>query len=317
MGTTNLAHPLRTMFGAGANDLAKDLEHESGWIRTLVASGGPQPAGYDTLSAWFTRVMARYREGRYPADALRPLWDWFGAAGQAATMQGFAARKPHGYHGDFEIIDRIYRRHVSTDGALANWDHYFHSRAGTEAVRNRKTYFLQRVDEWLATFGKPLRMLVVASGPGRDLYEALSSRDPAAILVDAIDRDPKAIAYARALCSALPNVRFHQSDVLRRLPPGPFDVIWCAGLFDYLSERLFVGLTRRLLRTLADDGVLVVGNFSPHDPSRDYMEFAHWNLIHRSPEDLLRLARRAGVEGPACRVDAEPLGVNLFLNILR
>ena len=43
------------------------------------------------------------------------------------TMQGHAYLKPHGYAGDFELIDKIYTYWKSDDPNLIRWDDYFHS----------------------------------------------------------------------------------------------------------------------------------------------------------------------------------------------
>lgn len=82
-----------------------------------------------------------------------------------------------------------------------------------------------------------------------------------------------------------------------------------------LPDRHFVRLLTRMKSWVKSGGEVVVGNFSPTNPSRPYMELVmDWVLIHRTPEDLIRLATDAGFESSAVRVGSEPLGVNLFLH---
>lgn len=64
-------------------------------------------------------------------------------------------------------------------------------------------------------------------------------------------------------------------------------------------------------------GELVVGNFCTSNPTRDYMEFAKWVLLHRSAATLRQLALEAGMPEPAIRVEAEPEGINLFLRVAK
>ena len=93
-----------------------------------------------------------------------------------------------------------------------------------------------------------------------------------------------------------------------------YDLIWSAGLFDYLSDRAVVYLLKRLRCSLAEGGHLIVGNFSKEHESRAYMEVVgDWLLYHRSVGDLLELGRRGGFERSALRVVQEPTGTNLFL----
>jgi len=65
----------------------------------------------------------------------------------------------------------------------------------------------------------------------------------------------------------------------------------------------------------SEDGEIIVGNFSTKNPTRAYMEFGDWSRKYRTPYDMIELARRAGYATSACRVEAESIGVNLFLCI--
>ena len=42
-----------------------------------------------------------------------------------STIQGFVYNKPHGYAGDFEVIDRIYNYHIAEPKHLSKWDTFF------------------------------------------------------------------------------------------------------------------------------------------------------------------------------------------------
>src|SRR5262245_57444583 len=95
------------------------------FISSLVARGGPTPEEYDAVHHWLERVADDIQadpEQRAEFDAGLAQ---FGHVFEASTMQGFARSKPHGYAGDFEVIDRIYRRHLTVDPQLANWDRFF------------------------------------------------------------------------------------------------------------------------------------------------------------------------------------------------
>ena len=62
-------------------------------------------------------------------------------------------------------------------------------------------------------------------------------------------------------------------------------------------------------------GELIIGNFHPNNPSKDYMEFAFWNLNHRTEEDLIKLANACGVKNSCIEIKSESEGVNLFMHI--
>jgi len=160
-------------------------------------------------------------------------------------------------------------------------------------------------------------VLNIASGPARDLREWFDANPDLAIHVDCIKLDPNAIVHAGLLCTRyLDRICFHQQNALKFVPSGKYDLIWSAGLFDYLTDRLFVCLVRSLLPFVERGGEVVVDNFSEFNASRDFMELmGDWLLRHRSAETLQTLAMTAGSSQREVRVDWEPEGVNLFVHI--
>ena len=232
-------------------------------------------------------------------------------------MQGFVWMKPHGHAGDFEIIDRIYQCWISPDPHLAKWDEYFHAQAAPRAVRNRKAYFLS----WLHFQEKhnshdKFLVLDLGSGSGRDVFEYISQNGTSRAVFECVDHDTMAIAYAQNLCAEfLDRIDFQETNVLRYQPLSQPHLVWSAGLFDYLSDRLALLLLRRLWRLLLPHGELVIGNFSPANPTRAYMELlGGWSLHHRSEKDLLNLATKAGIPTSAVEINREPENINLFLH---
>jgi len=291
------------------------MESACKYITALVEKGGPDPPEYDQLLGWFSSIGESLRKGEVQRDEIRALFPCFGDAVSIDTMQGFVVRKPHGYAGDFEIIDRIYRRWMSPNKRLRNWDYFFHDQDGPRAVRNRKDYFLQLLHKLEQSSSRPvLNVLNVGSGPGRDIAEYLATSNTR-IHFCCIDQEPKAITYAQHLCRAHQDrVTFRTCNIFRFKAEQRYDLIWAGGLFDYLNDKTFTFLLNRLLGMVRDKGRVVVGNFSIQNASRYYMEFGEWFLEHRTEEVLLSLADRALATGVKAYVESEPAGVNLFLH---
>jgi SAM-dependent methyltransferase len=284
----------------------------------LVETGGPYPADYGAVSESFSSIMNAARIGALSSDDVRDMWQEMGEAFGSETMQGHGIRKPYGYAGDFEMIDRIYQYSVCDNPVVRRWDEYFQSRKACEAVRNRKRYFIDLMSG--AIEGKQtLRVLNVGSGPARDILEYYEmAQEDCVVSVDCVDMDEKAINYATDLCSPFLNrITFHQANIFKWRANGLYDFIWSAGLFDYLKDDAFKALYRRLAVLLNPSGRLVVGNFSPENPTRDYMEFGEWNLHHRSKVELIRLAESCEIPQAVLQVEEEPQGINLFLHLQR
>lgn len=291
-----------------------------GLIHELIADGGPLPSEYALLNQKLRQLGDAVRaDVTKRADVLAYAKDLTQRHFEG-SMQAMALERKYGYSGDFEVIEGIYRQNVSIEPHLKRWDLFFHAQAAPIAVRNRKAYFLRLLDQHqTVSRSGPMRVLDVASGPARDLREWMLENPKADVLFDCVDADVHAIEHARQLCRPfIHRVEFHHRNAMRFLPSRGYDLVWSAGLFDYLMDRSFVFLLKSLIAVTKPGGEVVIGNFSPLNTSRDYMEFlGDWVLIHRNEKQLAELAREAGAAQSAITIDWEPEGVNLFLRIRR
>lgn len=318
------------------------MDQHIAYVEKLVAEGGPDPSEYEAFDQWLRKLAEERREGKLSEEDLEILRSAFSEALTTKTLQGFSYEKPHGYTGDFEIIDRMYTKHITDNEHLKNWDQYFQSQSAPVAVRNRKSYFLDLAFTLVETCPEKdcLPILNVASGPARDVYEFFEDIHPNGamgngamgngavdhdaalngnVIFECVDNDPDAIDYAKELCAPyLDDITFYESNALRFDTDHEYQLIWSAGLFDYLGDKVFRFLLRNLLSMLREDGELVVGNFAPTNPTREYMELiGDWHLYYRDADDLKGLAESCGVDPKDIRIGREPENVNLFLHVKR
>lgn len=295
------------------------MNHHYEFLENLVAKGGPDAEDFYDLDAWIAEIAEHARKGRLATSDMECLREVLGEAITAETMQGFMFQKPHGYAGDYEIIDRIYTRYVSDKCHLSKWDVYAQEHTCSHAVRNRVPYFSTRLEQ----AQRPARIaqgkvevLNLASGPGRDMLEFFENSPVALVHIDCIEQDPDAINHAKTLCQRhLHKITFHTRNALRFQSGKKYDLIWSAGLFDYFDDKVFVFMLRKLGTMVAEGGEIVIGNFSPTNPSKSYMELFEWHLHHRSPTTLKALAVAAGFVTDQISVGKESTGVNLFLHV--
>ena len=296
--------------------ISQKLERHFQFIDTLVTQGGPDESDYELFGAWLDEIGGLAEKGELSRDEITELQNRFGEASSPATLQGFSFLKPHGYAGDYEIIDKLYRRHINPEKHLANWDRYFHTLPAVNAVRNRKTYFHELLDRRVAHSSGALKVLNIASGPGRDIYEYLSIHHDENIQFHCVDHDPNAISYAGALCANYTgNVIFTHGNAVRFKPEPRYNLVWSAGLFDYFDDRLFVFVLKRLCSGLLPGGEAVIGNFSPCNPTRHYMRLMDWVLHYRDAGQLVDLAERCGIRREQISIGKEPEHINLFLHV--
>jgi len=278
-------------------------------VIAMIEKLGPDEHDYPVINS-LVNSIADEEEGKAFRDLMMPVLN-------GNSLYGYTYYKPLGYAGDYMLIEKMYQTYVSSDPNCRKWDIYYHTHEATKAVRNRKTYFVKLMEKLCADNRSSLEILILGSGPATDVHEFFTRNPKANISFDCLDIDQRAIDYASEKNEKYSSkINFIKMNVLRFMPTKKYDLIWSAGLFDYLSDRLFTGLVNRFKANLNVTGQMVIGNFSTENPTQRVMEvMGEWFLNHRSSSHLVRLATEAGIAEDLISVDKEPLGINLFLKI--
>jgi len=243
--------------------------------------------------------------------------------------------KPLGYSGDYEMMNMLYRDHGEGDtlfGKVLNM--YACQEAAAKANINRIDYFTKRIKAMVdETPDRRLRIASIGCGPSHEIRNLLEEHPELGSRIDIalVDQEERAIQYCEktlAPLAASTGARIHFiGESIRRLLTarslgqalGKRDLIYSAGLFDYLSDRSFEALLKALYNATADDGHMYIGNVNLDTNTTKWaMEYASdWYLIHRTKKQLLQLAQSLPATPRITNVESEPLGVNLFLHIAR
>jgi extracellular factor (EF) 3-hydroxypalmitic acid methyl ester biosynthesis protein len=290
---------------ASLNQLSKEDQE---FLNALVVKGGPEPHEYSEFAAIVNNLEDQELENF--RNVIRESLN-------ENTLIGHGFVKPFGYPGDFTIIHNIYKVHVNPDSKYGNWDRFFQNQAGAQAVRNRKDYFLKRCAEIENGEGEAKHVLILGSGPATDVNEYLQKNPNSKIKFDLVDFDQNAIDFAKKQNEPYKDsIKYFKINVLRYKPYQWYDLIWSAGLFDYFKDKHFVYMINKYYKYLAEGGEFIIGNFSHSNPTRRLMEvLSDWYLVHRSKNDLVRMALEAEAAKELVEVEMEELGVNLFLRI--
>lgn len=250
--------------------------------------------------------------------------------------------KPLGYAGDYGLMVMLYE---PIDTAVDLFESFFHRFSCNEpaavANKNRVEYLCDRLGmeyDLVSTKKKKSEFKVssLACGPAKEVELFLRAKnftEGASVRVICIDNEEAALDHAQQKLRPLAHpgnnssaVFYKEDGILGIIKKKPFtqdmadsDVIVCAGLFDYLSDRVAVKLIESLYDLVVPGGKLIIGNVSTSCPDRFSMDyFAEWNLILRSSNDMLNLVSPAlKAQAAHIKVNSESLGINLFLEILK
>ncbi|QJE95182.1 class I SAM-dependent methyltransferase [Luteolibacter luteus] len=244
--------------------------------------------------------------------------------------------KPLGYAGDYEMVNMMLRDPYEGASSFAKLLNY--AMLNTEPVvahRNRIDYLVDMLDrESSRRFGRGrARAFNLGCGPAEEVLRFLKDHDSSDLMeFDLLDFNPETLEYtrerldkARMGMARNTQMRFIPRSVHQILKAavqpggdpelGNYDVVYCAGLFDYLSQRVGKRLVEFFCSIAKPGGLVVVTNVADSNPRKAWMEYLmEWNLIYRGKEEMLDLVP---VGAPVKRVDvkADSTGVNLFLEI--
>jgi len=243
-----------------------------------------------------------------------------------SRMAERAYYKPKGYAGDFMMMEMIYDDQPSGDGKLgALLDRWFLRSSAAEAVRGRRQLMasqLARLTSARLCETENVRIMNLACGPNRELFDFLSDCEYAdAIEALCIDIDADALQYTNKQVNTFHHhatIRLMRENLVKwalgriRHSFDAQDIIYSAGLMDYLNDKMFVKMIDRCHTQLKPGGVLVLGNFGLDNPNRNIMDhLLHWSLIYRDEDTLRDLFSQSRFEGDI-QVITEAQGINLF-----
>lgn len=244
--------------------------------------------------------------------------------------------KPLGYAGDYEMVNMMFRDSCEGGSLFAKMvNSYALQLPPIIAHRNRITYLCDKlVEESLraARQSRSLRVFNLGCGPAHEIQQFLakgSVTDVADfVLADFNEEtaghtaaklnDLKKNYGSRAKIQVIKRTAHQLIKNSERTVQSPqseqYDLIYCAGLFDYLSDKVCRKLMDVFYGMLAPDGLLLATNVDDH-PSQNEMEyFLEWNLIHRNSDQMKKLAPDQS-DPETWKLMRDPTGVNIFLEV--
>ncbi|QGZ66830.1 class I SAM-dependent methyltransferase [Paraburkholderia acidisoli] len=238
--------------------------------------------------------------------------------------------KPLGYAGDYEMVNQILtdpQQGPTTYFQIVNTA--FLKAAVATAHRNRITLlidFLTRQAEAARDAGRPFRILNVGCGPAFEIQRFMREYPrPDLLEFELVDFSEETLAFTKAAIEAAAAENghkvkvqtVHQSvhDLLkRRISADPsqreFDAVYCAGLFDYLSDKVCARLLSYFAARTRPNGHLLVTNVHLSNPEKFGMEhLLEWYLIYRDEAGMQSLLPTHSTDQ---KLYVDETGVNVF-----
>ncbi|MBL9126896.1 MAG: class I SAM-dependent methyltransferase [Verrucomicrobiales bacterium] len=244
--------------------------------------------------------------------------------------------KPLGYAGDYEMVNMILGEPHQGGTLFAKLvNSLFLQNPPAQAHRNRIEHLKRRLVEEtkrLASQGRRARIFNLGCGPAREVQRFLAEEelsDHADLVLADFNRDTldfarKSLEELRVRHRRSTRIEYVERSVHQMLKDSlrgagdaggaKYDFVYCAGLFDYVSDRVCRRLTSLFHEMTESSGLVLVTNVDASRPFRHSMEYLlEWHLIFRDRSQMNSLIPdRSCVESD---VLADPLQVNLYLEM--
>ena len=245
--------------------------------------------------------------------------------------------KPLGYAGDYEMVNMILRQPYEGASLFAKIVNVcFLKNPPAEAHRNRIKYLTRVLAEETKRVrqrGRRIKVFNLGCGPGKEIQDFMRQHD---ISDNAdftlLDFNDETLEHATRALQEVKVTRHRQTglkllkksvhQILKEagriggdLQSGQYDLVYCAGLFDYMSDRICKRLMNIFYDLMAPGGLLIATNVDASKPFRHSMEFIlEWHLICRNHDQLAALLPD---KAPKERftVTHESTGVNVFIEV--
>lgn len=251
---------------------------------------------------------------------------------QDAPYAKRAYEKPLGYPGDYRLMLYIYD---DVQAGQTLWEKtmssFICSFPAAQAVRNRVNYLCNKIGGTFKSRSKDIKILSLACGPCREVRYFLENPPLSMKTGDLyfVDQDREALRYASTALRTLnaklkrPHGLHFFDHTIKDFLTKPevvslypkFDLIYSAGVYDYMDDGTCRLVTGRLYEMLRPGGLLVIGNFSPDNPYKYCQEFSvNWHLNLRTRKQLMDFIPDT-IPASNVTVEQEDTGINLFLNV--
>ncbi len=245
--------------------------------------------------------------------------------------------KPLGYAGDYEMVSMMVRDPHEGKTLFAKILNYiFLSTPPVEAHRNRLTYLTKMLrDETLRirTLRKnqPVRIFNLGCGPAKEIQDFLAQHAISDYThFSLLDFNEETLASTGGVLenckrkhNRLTRVEMKKKSVQQILKDAPkmqsnpekFDIVYCAGLFDYLTDNVCARLLEVFYDMAAPGGLVVATNVADTNPSQGWMDYMlDWHLIYRSTSQFEEMIPKKAPRDMST-VRAVGTGVNIVLEI--
>ena len=239
--------------------------------------------------------------------------------------------KPLGYAGDYEMVNMMLRDPYEGPNIYYKIvNKLFLMEGPSVAHKNRVKIMhckLEALVDQAKRDGKTIKIFNLGCGPAVEVQRLLNTR----VLderteITLMDFNDQTLGYTKSLLdkigknnNSFPKITYEQQSVdqilrqsarLTAEESNKYDFIYCAGLFDYFSDRACSRVLKLFYKLVKPGGEVLSTNVHSDNPAIAAMEYlVEWYLVYRDEQQMLDLVS----DIPGKKVYGDETGLNIFL----
>jgi extracellular factor (EF) 3-hydroxypalmitic acid methyl ester biosynthesis protein len=243
-------------------------------------------------------------------------------------------QKPLGYAGDYEMVNMMMRETEGNSLFAKLINLWFLKQPPAEAHRNRVDFLMQKLVEETVRVSpekRPMQAFNLGCGPAWEIQKFLTEKEICnRAQFTLLDFNEETLAHTREILQEIKNkkgrstpIQFVKRSVQQIVKEGgraasntpQYDLVYCAGLFDYLSDQVCLRLMNIFYEMVRPGGLLLATNVDVCNPMRNTMEtLLDWHLIYRTSQQARKLIPdKAHIDDFS--VTSDVTGVNIFIEV--
>ena len=239
--------------------------------------------------------------------------------------------KPLGYAGDYEMVNMMLRDPYEGPNIYYKIVNKLFLMEGPSVAHKNRVKIMHRKLEALVDQakrdGKTIKIFNLGCGPAVEVQRLLNTR----VLderteITLMDFNDQTLGYTKSLLdkigknnNSFPKITYEQQSVdqilrqsarLTAEESNKYDFIYCAGLFDYFSDRACSRVLKLFYKLVKPGGEVLSTNVHSDNPAIAAMEYlVEWYLVYRNEQQMLDLVS----DIPGKKVYGDETGLNIFL----
>jgi extracellular factor (EF) 3-hydroxypalmitic acid methyl ester biosynthesis protein len=241
--------------------------------------------------------------------------------------------KPLGYAGDYEMVRMMTDPPFQGSTLYAKLlNGFFVNTPPVVAHRNRIDTLLRHLQAEtlrVSRDGKRVRIFNLGCGPAMEIQRFMTSFAPSNMVdFTLLDFNAETVQFAKQILGQIKDKNRRQTklSIVKKsvaqlikdsssFKKNSYDLVYCAGLFDYLPDSVCSMLLNTFYELTAPGGKVLVSNVDVCNPSRGWMEcMVDWYLTYRDAKQMYEIIPES-VAQDFVKVYSEPSSVNIFAEI--